>query len=49
MFSGMVRAMARWPRVVAVGVAQHVTQRGNGRQFILAGDAERMGYLDLLA
>jgi REP element-mobilizing transposase RayT len=40
--------MARFARVVAVGATHHVTQRGNGRQFLLAGDAERMVYLDLL-
>jgi putative transposase len=40
--------MARLPRVVIVDVAHHVTQRGNGRQYILASDAERMVYLDLL-
>jgi putative transposase len=40
--------MARLPRVVIVEVAHHVTQRGNGRQFILASDAERRVYLDLL-
>jgi hypothetical protein len=40
--------MARFARVVAVDVHHHVTQRGNARQFILAADAERMVYLDLL-
>ena len=40
--------MARLARVVAVDVAHHVTQRGNGRQFILASDAERIVYLHLL-
>ncbi len=40
--------MGRFARVVAVDVAHHVTQRGNGRQFLLATDAERMVYLDLL-
>jgi putative transposase len=40
--------MARLARVVAVDVAHHVTQRGNGRQFILASEAERTVYLDLL-
>ncbi|MFZ0821661.1 MAG: transposase [Candidatus Acidiferrales bacterium] len=40
--------MARLPRIVAVNIAHHVTQRGNARQFILAGDAERLVYLDLL-
>jgi len=41
--------MARLPRVVIAGVAHHVTQRGNGRQFILGSDTERRVYLDLLA
>jgi putative transposase len=40
--------MPRVTRVVIVDVAHHVTQRGNGRQFILATDAERLVYLDLL-
>jgi putative transposase len=40
--------MARLARVVAAGVAHHVTQRGNARQFLLATDSERMIYLDLL-
>ena len=40
--------MARVARVVIADVAHHVTQRGNGRQFILATDAERWLYLDLL-
>jgi putative transposase len=40
--------MARLPRVVIVDVAHHVTQRGNGRHFILDRDADRMVYLDLL-
>lgn len=42
-------AVARLPRVVIVDVAHPVTQRGNGRQFILASDSERLVYLDLLA
>jgi putative transposase len=40
--------MGRFARVVIAEVAQHVTQRGNGRQFLLATDSERMVYLDLL-
>ena len=40
--------MARLPRIVAVNIPHHVTQRGNARQFILSGDAERLVYLDLL-
>src|SRR5579872_3012428 len=45
---GRVQDMARVARVVIADVAHHVTQRGNGRQFILASDVERMVYLDLL-
>ena len=40
--------MARLARVIAVGVAHHVTQRGNGRRFLLESDADRRVYLDLL-
>lgn len=40
--------MARLPRVVVVDVPHHVTQRGNARQVILADDADRITYLDLL-
>lgn len=40
--------MPRVARVVIVDVAHHATQRGNRRQFILATDAERLVYLDLL-
>ena len=40
--------MARFPRVVAVDVPHHVTQRGNARQVILASDADRLTYLALL-
>lgn len=40
--------MARFARVIALDVAHHVTQRGNGRQFILNHDADRQVYLDLL-
>jgi putative transposase len=40
--------MARIARVVITDLAHHVTQRGDGRQFILADDAGRMVYLDLL-
>ena len=38
----------RLGRIVVVNVAHHVTQRGNGRQFILANDDERSVYLSLL-
>ena len=40
--------MPRVARIVITDVAHHVTQRGNGRQYILASDAERAVYLDLL-
>ena len=43
-----VSGMARWPRVVVVDVPHHVTQRGNTRQVILASDADRLTYLELL-
>jgi hypothetical protein len=34
--------MARIPRIVAVNIPHHVTQRGNAPQFILSGDTERL-------
>jgi len=40
--------VARLARVVVVNISHHVTQRGNAGQFILASDAERMVYLELL-
>jgi len=40
--------MPRIARVVIADVAHHVTQRGNGRQFLLSSDTERLVYLDLL-
>ena len=40
--------MGRIARVIAAGVAQYVTQRGNGRRFLLESDADRRVYLDLL-
>jgi putative transposase len=40
--------MGRFTRVVAVDVPHHVTQRGNGRRFVLDGDAYRTIYLKLL-
>jgi putative transposase len=40
--------MGRFTRVVAVEVPHHVTQRGNGRRFILDCDADRAVYLNLL-
>ena len=41
-------SMARLPRVVVTGVPHHITQRGNARQVILADDADRVTYLELL-
>jgi putative transposase len=40
--------MARLPRVVVADVPHHVTQRGNARQVILASNADRVTYLELL-
>jgi putative transposase len=40
--------MARLARIAVVNIPHHVTQRGNARKFILATDAERLVYLDLL-
>ncbi len=40
--------MGRFTRVVAVDVPHHVTQRGNGRRFVLERDADRAIYLNLL-
>jgi len=40
--------MARLARVVAVDIPHHVTQRGNGRRFILESDSDKLVYLDLL-
>jgi putative transposase len=40
--------VTRLARVIAVDVPHHVTQRGNGRRFILNSDADRMAYLNLL-
>jgi len=47
-FSATLADVARLARVIIVDVAHHVTQRGNARQFILASDADRAVYLDLL-
>jgi putative transposase len=41
--------MARLARVVAAGVAHHVTQRGNRRQPVFFSDDDYAAYLDLLA
>ena len=40
--------MARLARVVASGIAHHVTQRANARRFLLDCDADRQVYLQLL-
>jgi putative transposase len=40
--------VARFPRITVVGLAYHVTQRGNARSFILNTADERRVYLDLL-
>ena len=40
--------MGRLARVVAADVPHHLTQRGNGRRFILDCDADRAVYLNLL-
>jgi hypothetical protein len=40
--------MARFARVVAVGIPHHITQRGNARRFIPQDEADRRVYLDLL-
>jgi putative transposase len=41
-------AMARLARVIGLDLPHHVTQRGNGRRFILDNDTHRRIYLDLL-
>jgi putative transposase len=41
--------MARLARVIGLDLPHHVTQRGNGRRFILDNDTHRSIYLDLLA
>ena len=41
--------MARRPRVVVCGVAQHVTQRGNDRQPVFYSISDRLWYLKLLS
>ncbi len=43
-----VLGVARIARVIAVGVAHHVTQRGVGRRFLLESEADRQVYLCLL-
>ena len=39
-FSDTLSGMARLNRIVVVNVPHHVTQRGNARQFLLAGDGD---------
>jgi hypothetical protein len=46
---GILAGMARLARVVAVDVPQHVTQRGNARQYIFEKDSDRCVYLELLS
>ena len=41
--------MARLARVIGLDLPHHVTQRGNGRRFILDNDTHRNIYFDLLA
>ena len=48
LISDIFLLMARFPRVVAVDVPDHVTQRGNARQVILASEADRLTYMALL-
>ena len=40
--------MARMARVIAQGVAHHVTQPGNARRVVFDSDADRVVYLQLL-
>jgi hypothetical protein len=40
--------VVRLARVIAVGVAHHVTQRGNGRRSLLDSNTDRRIYLELL-
>jgi len=40
--------MARMARVIAEGVAHHVTQRGNARRIVFDSDTDRLVYLHLL-
>ena len=41
--------MPREPRVVAIGLPHHITQRGNARQDVFTTDALRRAYLELLS
>ncbi|HKW98894.1 MAG TPA: transposase [Bryobacteraceae bacterium] len=40
--------MARMARVIAEGVAHHITQRGNARRVVFTSDTDRLVYLGLL-
>ena len=40
--------MPRLARVIAEGIAHHITQRGNARRTVFDSDADRLVYLDLL-
>jgi putative transposase len=40
--------MGRFNRVVAIDVPHHLTERGNGRRFVLEAEADRTVYLKLL-
>ena len=46
---GTILLVPRRPRVVAPGVAHHITQRGNNRQLVFHSDYDRRLYVDLLA
>jgi hypothetical protein len=37
--------MARFARVVAIEAWRHITRRGNARQVVFEGDADRLVYL----
>src|SRR5436190_9825913 len=41
--------MPREPRVVAVGLPHHITQRGNARQDVFTTNSMRRAYLELLS
>jgi putative transposase len=47
-FSDTLFVIAHLCSIAVVTIPHRVTQRGNARQFILASDAERLVYLDLL-
>jgi len=41
--------MPRLARVIAPGVAHHITQRGNARRTVFETDSDRLAYLSMLA